>query len=94
MVEFKCPDTHTFITYKLKGEIPRPYRLQMIWQAACTGRAWADYAPFDPDLPEEDGWLQIRFTPTDQEISDMEFEVIKFDLEVEALIKSIIERRK
>lgn len=93
LVEFKCPDTHTFISYKLSGEIPRAYRLQMIWQIACTGREWVDYAPFDPDLPEQDGWLQMRFTPTAQEISDIEFEVIKFDAEVEALIKSIIAKR-
>src|ERR1039457_1783480 len=82
LAEFKCPDTHTFISYKLSGEIPRPYRLQMTWQCACSKRKWCDFVAFDPDLPDEDGYLQIRFTPTEKEIQDMEFEVIKFDLEV------------
>ena len=91
--EFKCPDTHTFIGYKLSGEIPRPYRLQMTWQLACTKRKWCDFVAYDPDLPEEDGYLQIRFTSTEKEISDMEFEVIKFNLEVEDLIKQVISKR-
>ncbi|MCR4319718.1 MAG: YqaJ viral recombinase family protein [Candidatus Brocadiaceae bacterium] len=93
LVEFKCPDSHTFLTYKLKGEIPRGYRLQMIWQAACTGRKWGDYAPYDPDYLEQDAWIQLRLAPTEKEISDMEFEVIKFNLEVESLIEQIIARR-
>jgi hypothetical protein len=94
LVEIKCPDSHTFIGYKMSGEIPRIYRLQMIFQCACTQRKWNDFVAFDPDMPEEDGYLQIRFVPTEKEISDMEFEVIKFDLEVEELIKQIIAKRK
>ena len=93
LTEIKCPDTHTFIGYRLSGEIPRVYRPQMTWQCACTGRKWCDFVAYDPDLPEEDGYLQIRFTPTEKEISDMEFEVIKFNLEIEELIKQIIAKR-
>lgn len=93
LVEIKCPDSHTFIGYKLSGEIPRIYRLQMIFQIACTRRKWNDFVPYDPDLPQEDGYLQIRFVPTAEEIEKMEFEVIKFDLEVEALIEQIKTKR-
>lgn len=93
LVEFKCPDTHTFIEYKLKGDIPSKYRWQMLWQCACTGRKWADYSPYDPDLLEQDAWVQIRFTPTEKEIKDLEYEVIKFDLEVKALIAAIVAKR-
>jgi hypothetical protein len=93
LVEIKCPDSHTFIGYKLSGEIPRIYRLQMIFQCACTLRKWNDFVAFDPDLPEEDGYLQIRFIPTKEEIEKMEFDVIKFDLEVETLIEQIKAKR-
>lgn len=93
LVEIKCPDSHTFISYKLSGEIPRIYRIQMIFQCACTVRKWNDFVAYDPDLPEEDGYIQIRFVPTEKEIQDMEFEVIKFDAEVEDLIKKIKEKR-
>jgi predicted phage-related endonuclease len=91
--EAKCPNTATFIEYKLSGEIPQKYKLQMLWQLACTRRKWADFVAFDPDLPEEDGYLQIRFTPTAQEIADLEREVRAFDAEVELLIQTIISKR-
>lgn len=93
LAELKCPDTHTFLEYKLKNEIPRIYRLQMTWQLACTRRKWCDFVAYDPDLPDEDGYLQIRFIPTSQEIEDMELAVIKFNLDVEEIIKEIISRR-
>lgn len=93
LAEIKAPDSHTFIGYKLSGEIPRIYRLQMTFQIACTKRKWCDFVVFDPDMPEEDGYLQIRFIPTKDEIEKMEFEVIKFDLEVEALIERIKSQR-
>lgn len=93
LVEIKCPDSHTFIGYKMSCEIPRAYRLQMTFQLAVTRRQWCDFVAYDPDMPEEDGYLQIRFTPSPVMITDMEFEVIKFDLEVEELIKKIKEKR-
>ena len=93
LFEAKCPNTKTYLEYYLSGEIPRQYRLQMTWQLACTRRLWCDFVAFDPDMPEEYGFLQIRFTPTQEEIEKMEFEVIKFDLEVEALIQKIKEMR-
>ena len=40
LVEIKCPDSHTFIEYVMKQEIPRGYRLQMIFQRfipTCVG---------------------------------------------------------
>ena len=92
--EAKCPNTATFLEYKLTGEIPQKYRWQMLWQLACTRRMWADFVAFDPDLPEADGYLQIRYTPTAQEIADLEREVRMFDCEVELLVQKIISMRK
>ena len=89
MVEIKCPSTHVFIEYKLAGEVPSVYRSQIVWQLACSRRKWCDFVAFDPDMPEDYGFIQIRFIPTEKEIKDMEFEVIKFNLEVEDLIKKI-----
>jgi len=94
LVEFKCPDSHTFIGYLLSGEIPSVYRSQMTWQLATTRRAWCDFVAFDPDLAQEDGYLQIRFMPTAKDITDLEREVRAFDAEVEQLIATIIRKRK
>lgn len=94
LVEIKAPNTKTFVDYVLSGEIPSKYRWQMLWQLCVTRRKWCDFVAYDPDFPGEDSYLQIRFTPTEQEIKDLELEVIKFDLEVEQLIQSIISKRK
>ena len=94
MVEFKCPDTHTFVEYLLSGDIPKNYQQQMMWQLCVSGREWCDFVAYDPDLPEEDGYIQIRYCPTQKEKTELESEVRKFSAEVDALIKSIKLRRK
>jgi hypothetical protein len=65
----------------------------MTWQLACTKRKWCDFIAYDPDFPGEDGYLQIRFTPSEKEIADLEFEVIKFNIEVEDLIIKLVNLR-
>ena len=94
LVEFKCPDTRTFIEYLLSGEIPRGYQLQMLWQLCVSGREWCDFVAYDPDLPDEDGYIQIRYQPTQKERADLEDEVRNFSAEVDALVQSIIAKRK
>ena len=94
MVEFKCPETHTFLEYKLSGEVPKKYQYQMLWQLACSRRQWADFVAYDPDLPEEDGYFQVRFEPSAKEISELEREVRLFDAEVNQLIETIKSKRK
>jgi len=94
LVEIKNPETHTFFKYWITGEIPQDYRWQMLMQLACTRRKWVDWVAHDPDLPEEYGYLQVRFEPAAHEISDLEREIRFFDAEIEQLIKSIKEKRK
>ena len=93
-VEFKCPETHTFIEYKLSGEVPKKYQLQILWQLACTRRKWCDFVAYDPDLPEEDGYFQVRYEPSEKEISALELDVRLFDAEVNQLIETIKSKRK
>ena len=93
MVEIKNPETHTFIRYLQTGEIPQIYRWQMLMQLACTRRKWNDWVAHDPDLPEEYGYLQVRFEPTAKEITDLEREIRMFDAEIDHIILSIKEKR-
>lgn len=51
LTEIKCPLTATHIDTLLRGQVPDKYEVQMLWQMACTGRAWCDYVSFDPRLP-------------------------------------------
>jgi putative phage-type endonuclease len=53
LLELKCPTTATHIETLLSGKIPQKYVSQMLWQMACSGRQWCDFASYDPRLPEE-----------------------------------------
>lgn len=84
LVEIKCPNTATHIE-TLKGQsIPGKYAQQMLWQMACTGRQWCDFASFDPRLPEEMQLFVKRLHRDDTAIAELEQQVRDFLAEVEA----------
>ena len=93
LVEIKCPKTATHISYLLAGEAPKKYIPQMAWQCACTGRKWCDFVSFDPRMEKPDQLFLIRYTPTQEYLSELLKEVLIFDKEVEVLIEQIIARR-
>lgn len=85
LVEIKCPNTATHIDTLRGGSIKRGYLLQMQWQMACTGRAWCDFASFDPRLPRE---LSLKVTRVERDaamIADIEAAVRQFLFELDAL---------
>lgn len=93
LLEIKCPKTPTHLEYMEKGNIPGHYQLQMLWQMACTGRQWVDFATFDPRLPEELQLFVMRF-PRDQPCIDaIESEVQKFWNEIDEIIETLRKRR-
>lgn len=94
LTEFKNPETHTFFRYLATGEIPKDYKAQMLWQLACTRRKWCDWVAHDPDMPDEYGYIEVRFEPAASEIADLEREVRFFNAEIEDLILLIKEKRK
>lgn len=93
LVEIKCPNTATHICYLIDGKPPKKYIPQMAWQCACTGRKWVDFVSFDPRMDKADQLFVVRYTPKSEYLKELEEKVIAFDIEVEALIKQIIERR-
>jgi putative phage-type endonuclease len=89
MVEIKCPNTATHIQTLLTGSIPEKYRTQMLWQMACTGRQWCDFASYDPRLPEAMRlWVQ-RVERDEAEITRLEDAVSEFLAEVDATVASL-----
>lgn len=78
LVEIKCPDTHTHIATLLSEKIPSQYENQMLWQMACTGRQWCDFASFDPRMPVEMRLFVKRLERDADRIATMEAEVTKF----------------
>ena len=91
-VEIKMPETHTHLDYLLRGEkaIPKSYRDQIQWNMACSGRQWWDFVSYDFRLPEDRGaYFRHRFERDGAYISEMETEVSRFLIEVEATIVKI-----
>lgn len=86
LVEIKAPNTATHIETLISGTIPGKYQIQMLWQMACTGRAWCDFVSFDPRLPLHMEKFQRRFMRDDARIAEMEAEVEAFLAEVDAKI--------
>jgi putative phage-type endonuclease len=82
LLELKCPNTATHIETLLGKVPPAKYVHQMMWQMACTGRAWCDFASFDPRLPEDMRLFVVRLHRDDDLIAELEAEVTAFLKEV------------
>jgi putative phage-type endonuclease len=89
LVEFKCPLTATHIETFIGGAIPGKYQTQMLWQMACTGRAWCDFVSFDPRLPVEMRLFVRRLHRDEARIAELEAEVQAFLAETEAKIEAL-----
>lgn len=89
LAEIKCPNTSTHIETLLTGVIPSRYETQMLWQMACTGRAWCDFASFDPRLPEEMRLFVKRFPRDDARIAELEDEVRTFLFELDTTVRRL-----
>lgn len=93
LVEIKCPNTKTHIEYILKGEPPKAYLNQMMWQMACTGRSYVDFVSYDPRLPVDLELFVARLERDEEYIQLITDEVIKFDNEVTQLVNKLKEIR-
>jgi putative phage-type endonuclease len=92
LVEIKCPNTATHIETLLGGKPDGKYVKQMMWQMACTGRAWCDFVSFDPRLPD-DMQLFIQRIPRDGAmIAEIEDAVRGFLREVDETVDALTQR--
>lgn len=89
-IEVKCPNTATHIDTLIGGEIPGKYQTQMLWQMACSGRAWTDFVSFDPRLPGPMRLFVKRLYRDDIRIAEMEKEVTAFLSELDAKISALM----
>lgn len=89
LLEIKCPATHTHIATLQGAAIDPDYMTQMMWQMACTGRDWCDFASYDPRLPESMK-LHVRRVDRDSaRIAELETEVIAFLVEVRRTVEQL-----
>lgn len=91
MVELKAPQPAAHLELLTERAIPEKYVLQCLWQMACAGRAWVDFASYNPDFPERMRLWVRRIDRNDERIAEMEREVKRFLSEVDEAL-AVLER--
>ena len=89
LVEIKCPKVATHLAYLIAGVVPAGYKNQMMWQMACSGRDWCDFASFRPDLPEHLQLFIVRFKRDPERIKELETAVVAFLDTVDKMINQL-----
>jgi putative phage-type endonuclease len=89
LVEIKAPNTATHLETLLSQTVPGKYVTQMQWQMACTGRAWCDFASFDPRLPTDMQLFVQRVERDDACIAKLEQDVTEFLAELDAKLAAL-----
>jgi putative phage-type endonuclease len=89
LLEIKCPQAAAHLSTLLGDPIPEKYVTQMLWQMACTGRAFCDFASYNADFPVHLRLKVIRVVRNDARIAELEREVSLFLNDVEAAVKRL-----
>lgn len=89
LIEIKCFNTANQIETLLNEQVDEKYRLQMVWQMACTKRKWCDFVSYDPRMPEKMQLFIKRFERDDKELYHIENEVELFLNEVDTTTKAL-----
>jgi putative phage-type endonuclease len=89
VLECKCPNSSTHLTYLLRGEVPEEYQWQMLAEMACCERDWCDFVSFDPRMPDNLQLFVRRFHRDEARIAEMEAEVELFLTEVEQTLEKL-----
>lgn len=92
LVEIKCPETATHLDTLLSGSVPGRYQIQMLWQMACTGRAWCDFVSFDPRLPANMQLFVARVERDEKKLVEISGEVEAFLGELDQKIQKLTEK--
>lgn len=92
LIEIKCPTSATHLQWRFSGVVPAEHKPQMILQLACTGRQWCEFVSFDPRMPEAQQLFIRRYTPTVEEIAEVEKAARKFLAEIEAMFEKVTEQ--
>lgn len=89
LLEIKCPNSASHIETLLGKSVPGKYLTQIMWQLACTGRAWCDFVSYDPRMPDHLALFVHRVHRDPKMIIEMETEVSAFLREVSAQVAAL-----
>ena len=85
LIEIKCPETATHLTYKMAGVPPEKYIPQMLMQLLVTGRKYCWFASYDDRVPAPNDIFIVKYEPTAEELAEAESAALCFLGEVETM---------
>lgn len=89
IVEIKCPNTSTHLSWILAGVMPSEYVKQVQAQLWVCEKETADFVSYDPRLPEKNQLFVVKVDRDETLIKQMESEVLKFLAEIDELINKL-----
>lgn len=84
LIEIKCPNTSTHLSYLLADRMPPEYVIQVQTQLWITERKWVDFVSFDPRIPCKAFWA-IRVERDMKKIIQIQDAVMAFNEELREL---------
>jgi putative phage-type endonuclease len=93
-LEIKCPTAKKHLQYLMAKEVPAEYISQFESEMACTNRQWCDFVSYHPAFPAESRIFIKRYMRDDKRIAELEAGVQAFELEIQAIVKQIMEAGK
>jgi putative phage-type endonuclease len=88
LVEIKCPNTSTHLSYILANRMPPEYFIQVQSQMWITERRWCDFVSYDPRIPCKAFWM-IRVERDMKKIIKIQDNVMWFIDELKEFEKQI-----
>jgi putative phage-type endonuclease len=92
MVEIKCPESTTHLTWMEAGVVPSEHVAQIQGQMAVCERQWVDFVSFDPRFPPNLQLFIVRVSRDDNYIKTLETEVLAFLAGVDAMVERLLKR--
>ena len=89
LLEIKCPQSSVHLAYLLGGEIPENYEPQIMWQLACSGRAWCDFVSYHPRMPKHLQLFIRRTERNEERIKVLAGEVLAALAEIDATVAEL-----
>lgn len=87
--ELKCPERSAHLEYLLLDKEPPAYRWQIQGGMWITGRAWWDFASWNPDFPEHLQLVVRRVQRDEKAIEQLAAAVMAFTQEVDAELERV-----
>jgi putative phage-type endonuclease len=94
VLEIKAPTAKKHLQYILGGTVPAEYLYQVMAELSCTGRVWCDFVSYHPSFPAESRIFIKRYVRDEKRMMELEKAVEVFELEVQAIVKQILDAGK